>query len=432
MSTERQTRLWHAFAEMGAVRDSEFVLERGEDVWLYDSGGRRYLDGTASLWYANVGHGRRELADAAQRQFARLETYSTFGDIVTPPARDLAYRLSELAPVEDGRIFLTTGGGEAIETAAKIARRYWHMKGQPERVTLISRDGSYHGTNGFGTSLAGIPANRVGLGSLMPDTAVVAHDSLDSLAEEIARSGPDNVAAFFLEPVIGAGGVLSPPPGYIEGASRICRDAGVLFIVDSVICGFGRLGTWFGIERFDVVPDMICFAKGVTSGYLPLGGVVASSEIAAPFWADGAPAFRHGPTYSGHAVCCAVALANLDLLERENLLPRGRDLEGVLHAALAPLERLPAVDHVRGGLGLLAAVELAPELLDADPRAVGTAAALARAEGVLLRPLGSSLAISPPLTATPEHFTLIANALEHALSELELERRAAADAVVQK
>jgi adenosylmethionine-8-amino-7-oxononanoate aminotransferase len=400
------------------VRGGEFVLVRGEDVWVFDGDGRRYLDGTASLWYANVGHGRRELAQAAQRQFERLEAYSTFGDVVTPPARDLAARLSELAPVEDGRVFLTTGGGEAIETAAKIARRYWDLLGQPGRVTLISRDGSYHGTNGFGTSMAGIAVNRAGWGPLMHETAVVAYDSLEALAEEIARRGAENVAAFFLEPVIGAGGVLAPPPGYVEGVARICRDAGVLFIVDSVICGFGRLGTWFGIERFDVVPDMVCFAKGVTSGYLPLGGVVVSGAVAEPFWAEGAPVFRHGPTYSGHATCCAVALANIDLLERENLLSRARENEGALYAALAPLERLAAVKQVRGGLGLMAAVELAPELLAADPGVVGRAAALARAHGVLLRPLGTSLAISPPLTATPEHFGLIAQALEHALGEL--------------
>lgn len=418
MTAGDETRLWHPFAQMGAVRDAEFVLERGEDVWVYDSDGRRYLDATASLWYANVGHGRPELAQAAQRQFERLEAYSTFGDMVTPPARELARRLSDLAPVEDARIFLATGGGEAIDTAAKLARRYWHLIGQPERVTLISRDDGYHGTNGFGTSLAGIPANRVGLGPLIPQTALVPYDSAEALAEQIERLGPKRVAAFFLEPVVGAGGVLLPPPGYIESVARICRQAGVLFIVDSVICGFGRLGTWFGIERFDVVPDMICFAKGVTSGYLPLGGLVVSGEIAEPFWAEGAPAFRHGPTYSGHAVCCAVALANIELLERENLLARARDLEGELHEALKPLERLGAVGQVRGGLGLMAAVELAPELLAADPGAVARASALARASGVLVRPLGASLAMSPPLTATTEHFALIADGLEHALTEL--------------
>jgi putrescine---pyruvate transaminase len=418
LHADSETRLWHAFAEMGAVREGEFVLERGDDVWVYDTDGRRYLDGTASLWYANVGHGRRELAEAAQRQFERLEAYSTFGDVVTPPARDLAQRLSDLAPMDDARVFLTTGGGDAIETAAKIARRYWDLRDESERVTLISREGSYHGTNGFGTSLAGIPANRSGLGPLMRETAVVAYDSADALVETIAMLGADRVAAFFLEPVIGAGGVLAPPAGYVESVARICRDAGILFIVDSVICGFGRLGTWFGVERFDVAPDMICFAKGVTSGYLPLGGVVVSGEVAEPFWAAGAPAFRHGPTYSGHAVCCAVALANIDLLERDNLLDRSRALEGELHAQLLPLEQLDAVDHVRGGLGMLAAVELEPELLAADPRCVSRACSLARKHGVLLRPLASSLAISPPLTATQDHFALITQVLDAALTEL--------------
>jgi adenosylmethionine-8-amino-7-oxononanoate aminotransferase len=413
------TRLWHPFAEMGAVRRSELVIERGEGVWVFDAGGRRLLDATASLWYANVGHGRTEIHRAVAEQFARLEAYSTFGDICTPPALELAERLARLAPVPDARVFLASGGGDAIDTAAKLARRYFHAIGRPERVHLITRANAYHGSHGFGTAIAGIPANRAGHGPLLEDAAVVAYDSVPALREEIQRAGEDRVAAFFLEPVIGSGGVLHPPPGYIEEVAQVCRDAGVLFVVDAVICGFGRLGTWFGIERWDVVPDIVCFAKGVTSGYLPLGGAVVSGAVAEPFWADGGPAFRHGATYAGHAACCAAALANLDILEREGLVRRGAELESDLYDALAGLQGRPGIAAVRGGLGLLAAVELGPDLLAEDPRAVIRIAELAREAGVIVRPLGAAVAVSPPLTATPAHFALIEQALQHAFATVE-------------
>lgn len=418
MGSRGDTRLWHPFAEMGSVRRSEFVLERGEDVWVFDSSGRRYLDATASLWYSNVGHGREEIHRAVAQQFARLEAYSAFGDYCTPPALALADRLAELAPMPDARVFLSSGGGDAIDTAAKLARRYFHAVGQRDRTHLITRTGAYHGTHGFGTAIGGIPANRVGVGPLLDGSSVVAHDSVAALRNEIGRIGPTRVAAFFLEPVIGAGGVVPPADGYIAGVADVCREAGILLVADAVICGFGRLGTWFGIERWDVVPDMVCFAKGVTSGYLPLGGVLVGSNVAEPFWTPGGPVFRHGATYSGHAACCAAALANLDILEREQLVPRGAALERELYDALAPLDLLPGVAEVRGGVGLLAAVELAPELLEREPRAVARVAELARDAGVIVRPLVTSVAVSPPLTVQVEHFALIEEALRHAFTTL--------------
>jgi putrescine---pyruvate transaminase len=412
------SRLWHPFAAMSEVAEAEFVLERGDDVWLYDTDGQRYFDGTASLWYANVGHGRREIHEAIAEQLAKLEAYSIFGDYTTPPARELADRLAALAPIDDARIFLTSGGGEAIDTAAKLARRYWHARGEAQRTMFLSREGGYHGTNGIGTALGGIAANRDGMGPLLPDVEYLPYDSVDALSDAIERLGPENIAAFFCEPVIGAGGVLPPPPGYIEGAAFVCREHGILFVVDTVICGFGRLGTWFGIERWPVTPDMICFAKGVTSGYLPLGGVVVSGEIAQPFYSPGGPVFRHGPTYAGHATCCAAALANIDLLERDGLITRGRELESEFHGALGALTDLPAVDHVRGGVGLLGAVEFSPELIERMPDASLRGVAAARKAGLLLRPLATSLALSPPLTATGEHIEFIVSALQEALTEL--------------
>ena len=416
-ATEEGTRLWHPFADMGAVRRKELVIERGEDVWVWDDAGKRYLDATASLWYCNVGHGRPEIAAAVAAQFKQLEAYSAFGDFVTPVAQQLAGTLADLAPMP-ARIFLTSGGGESIDTAAKIAQRYWSAQGQPDRTLLISRTAGYHGTNGYGTALGGIPANREGFGPQI-ETVQVPHDSLEAVAAAIEGAGAEHVAAVFVEPVIGAGGVYPPLPGYIEGLAEICKRSGVLFVADSVICGFGRLGSWFGVERFGIEPDMITFAKGVTSGYLPLGGVVVAEHVAEPFWqAPGGPVLRHGPTYAAHAACCAAAIANIELLGRDGLLTRGRELEGALHDALKPLASDGKVAEVRGGVGTMAAVELSADLLDSRPAAIGEIVMAAREQGVLVRGLGRGLAVSPPLTATAEHFGLVHDALAQALSTL--------------
>lgn len=413
------TRFWHPFAEMGSVAEAECVIERGEDVWVYDQQGNRLLDATASLWYANIGHGRREIAEAVAAQMGKIEAYSTFGDFATPPTLQLAERLCSLAPVDDARLFLVSGGGDAIDTAAKLARRYWSLLGCPERTVLISRSSSYHGAHGYGTSIGGIAANREGFGELVGGTVQIPHDSSEALAAKIDELGAERIAAFFLEPVIGVGGVIPPLKGYIEQIAAICRERSVLLVIDSVICGFGRLGSWFGIERWGVRPDLICFAKGVTSGYLPLGGVMISGELAAPFWQPGAPAFRHGPTYAGHAACCAAALANLDILQGEGLISRGAELEADLLGALQPLQESPAVQEVRGGVGMLAAVQLSDHIMQAQPDAIAQLLASTRARGVIVRALAGAVAISPPLTATVEHFQLIAQALAGAIADLE-------------
>lgn len=415
---QERTSFWHPFSDMAAVRGKEVIISRGEDVWVWDSSGNRYLDATASLWYANIGHGRAEVAEAVAAQMGRLETYSTFGNFANEPALELADWLTRTAPVPDARVFLTSGGGEAIDTAAKLARRYWSVRGAPERVRLISRTNSYHGTHGYGTAIAGIEANREGWGPLSQDVSLVPYDSVEGLEVELQRVGSERVAAFFMEPVIGAGGVLPPPEGYVEGVAELCREHGVLLIVDSVICAFGRLGTWWGIERWGVETDMVVFAKGVTSGYLPLGGVVVSGEVAEPFWEEpGRLMLRHGPTYSGHATCCAAALANLDILERESLISRGQELEGELLAVLAPLADRAEVAEVRGGLGLLAAVELNAELLKGNPRAVLGVQERVRQAGVLVRPLGTAVAVSPPLTIKSAELEMIGDAFATALDE---------------
>src|SRR3954470_12408830 len=414
------TRFWHPFADMGAVSQHELLIERGDGVWVYDSDKKRYYDGTAALWYANIGHGREEVAEAVAAQMRTLEAYSTFGDFSNRPANELTERLAATAPMPDARLFLTAGGGGSIDTAAKLARRHWVLQGHPERTHLISRTNGYHGTHGFGTSVGGIEANTSNWGPLVGDVSSVAHDSLPALEAEILNVGPDRVAAFFCEPVIGAGGVHLPPDGYIQGVADLCAEHGILFVCDSVICAFGRLGTWWGIERWeDVRPDLITFAKGVTSGYLPLGGVVVADHVAAPFFeAPGGPMLRHGATYAGHPSCCAAGNVVMEIYEREGVLARGEDLEVPLADALGTLADHPAVAEVRAGMGLLGAIQLAPEVLEQDTGAVAKLSQGARDAGVLVRPLLGSVAVSPPLIVEVEHLHQIADAIRAGLDGL--------------
>ena len=397
--TNDSTNLWHGFADMGAVDGHEFVVDRGEGCYVWDESGRRYLDATASLWYANVGYGRAEIARAVAGQLEKLHAYHVFGDFATRPVLDLADRLAALAPVAGSKVFLTSGGSDSVDTAAKLARRYFHEIGQPDRTVILTRTWAYHGMHAYGTALAGIGANRDALGELIPDVEVVQWDSTDALAEAINRIGPDRIAAFFCEPVVGAGGVRFAPDGYLARAREIVRESGALFVSDEVITGFGRAGEWFASHRFALDPDMLTFAKGVTSGYLPLGGVLAAPHVAEPFWRAGAGVWwRHGYTYSGHTTACAAALANLDIIEREGLDTRAGELEGDLAEALAPLASHPLVSEVRTGAGLLAAAQIDPSRVEEDASLPLRVAGAARKHGVITRALaGGSLQISPPL-----------------------------------
>jgi len=411
------TVFWHPFASMAEVAGNEVLIVRGEGVHVWDDRGTRYIDGASSLWYANVGHGNTEIAAAVAAQMAELETFHTFGPFTNRPAAALTEQLSGLAPLPGSKVFLTSGGGEAIETAAKLARLYHAERGEPGRHHLISRSHAYHGTQGIGTSILGMPY-REGFGPLLEDTSQVEWDSAIALEEEIQRIGPENVAAFVFEPVIGAGGVHVPPPGYLDEAVSVCRRHVVLTIADSVIGGFGRLGGWYGVERFHVHPDLITFAKGVTSGYLPLGGVIVAPEIAAPFWDAPGRMFAHGATYAGHAACCAAALANLDVLTRDDLVHRALELEADFHATLAEVTAHPLAGEVRGGVGLMAAVALADDVVDADPGAPVRFVRLAREAGVLSRGLRDGLAIAPPLVIELETVAEIAERLSTALDRL--------------
>ena len=299
--------LWNPFANMASLDGNAVTMVRGEGSWVFDDHGRPYLDAIASLWYCNVGHGRAELADAAAAQMRQLAGFQAFEYFSSPPAEALARRVAGLAPMPGAKVFLTPGGGsDAVDTAAKLARGYWRALGQESKQVTIGRSHAYHGMNAYGTSLGGIPANAVPFGPLVGHVEHVAWDDAAELEKAIENLGAQNVAAFFCEPVIGAGGVYPPPEGYLASVRDSCRRHDVLFIADEVITGFGRTGAWLASERFALDPDMITTAKGLSSGYAPIGAVIVSTKVAEPFWRPGsAEMFRHGYTYSAHPASCA-------------------------------------------------------------------------------------------------------------------------------
>jgi adenosylmethionine-8-amino-7-oxononanoate aminotransferase len=405
---------------MAAVEaGGELSIVRAEGTHIFDADGRRYLDATASLWYCNVGHGRTEIADAVAAQLRDLEAYSTFQDLTNPAVSALADRVAAIAPVPDSKVFFTSGGSDSIDTATKLVRRYWQLLGQTERTVLIRRERAYHGMHTGGTSLSGIAPNLSGYGPLLPDIVEVPWDDAEALRSTIAFHGADRVAAFFCEPVIGAGGVFAPPSGYLEAARQVCRDTGVLFVADEVITGFGRTGEWFASTRWGLEPDLVTCAKGITSGYLPLGAVIAAPTVWAPFFADGAGMWRHGYTYSGHAAVAAAALANLEVTERDGLLARAVELEAQLAEGLRPLADHELVSEVRSGTGVLAAVQLDPDRMAADAGLLAKAVPAARNQGIMTRMLATgAFQISPPLTTTDEDIDELATGLGAALDEM--------------
>jgi putrescine---pyruvate transaminase len=395
---------------MPSVKLAERVIVRGEGAYLWDAEGRRLFDTPASLWYCNVGHGRAEIADAVRRQMGEIEAYSTFQQFATPAALELSERLADMSPIPRAKVFLTSGGSDAVDVAAKLARRYWNAMGRPEKQVLVTRDKAYHGLHGIGTSIAGLDLNRQGYGELLRGTERVPTNDVEAL-EALLRESGESIAAFFCEPVVGTGGVIPPVPGFLETAQELCRAHDVLFIADEVITGFGRTGSMFACDRYGIEPDMLTFAKGVTSGYLPVGGVLIGERIWEPFWADDSDLiFRHGITYSGHASACAAAIANLDLLEREGLVARVAELEAELVAALGPLADHPAVQEVRAGVGLLGGIELT------DPAAALAAAEACYGAGVIIRVLlPKTLQVSPPFVTTPSDLYRMAEVIIDAL-----------------
>ncbi|WP_280255242.1 aspartate aminotransferase family protein [Nocardia wallacei] len=403
--------LWHGFADMGAVeRDGAFVVARGAGAYVWDRAGNRYLDATAGLWFTNVGHGRREIADAVAAQLSELAHYSNFGDITAPVTQELARRLAELAPVPGSKIMFTSGGSDSVDTAAKLARRFWRELGRPDKTLIVGRRLAYHGMHVAGTALGGIAVNREGYGELMADARTVEWHDPRALRELIDEVGAERIAAFFCEPVIGAGGVYPPPEGYLAEVRRLCREHDILFVADEVVTGFGRIGgSWFASSRFGLEPDLMTTAKGLTSGYLPMGAVFAAPWVAEPFFSGGVW-FRHGYTYGGHAGAAAAAMANLDIIEREHLLDASKNLETLLHEHFSPLAAHPRVAEVRSGLGAVAAVQLA------DPAEAPAMVRALRAQGVSGRAAGQgALQLSPSFVITEEQVAEMAAAFGRAL-----------------
>ena len=401
---------------MPTARSKRLVVTSGDGVWLTTSSGRRLLDATASLWHANVGHGRERIARAAYDQMCRLETYHTFGRVANEPALRIADRVVELAGVPGAKVMLTSGGSDSVDLACKLARRHWQLEGHPEKKMILSRHGAYHGLHAFGTSISGIPYNREGYGteSLIPETARIATNDIDEVRAQVAELGAANIAAVIAEPVIGTGGVVGPAPGYLEGLEALCREQDILLVVDEVITGFGRTGHMFGAHRWGITPDLMTMAKGITSGYAPLGAVLVAPRVADRFFAGppagDAPMFRHGLTYSGHATACAVAEANLDILEEEALIDRAAKLEPVLAEAVAPLAGHELVEEVRAGAAFMAGVQLRGGV---PGEAVAEACT---ASGVLLRTIhNNTLQICPPFVTTEDEIAQIATAIRTSL-----------------
>lgn len=392
------------------------TIKGGEGAWLTTSDGQRLLDATASLWHANVGHGRERIARAAYEQMKTLETYHVFGRFANEPALDLADRLADIGPIDGGRVMLTSGGSDSIELACKLARRHWQLEGKPAKTTIVSRETAYHGLHGYGTSIAGLEYNREGYGSqsLIPETLRIPANDIVAATAMLAAHGTENIAAIVFEPVIGTGGIVGPVDGYLEGLQAFARANDILLIADEVITGFGRVGTMFACERYDISPDMVVMAKGLTSGYAPLGAVLVSPRIADRFF-DGAdaPMFRHGLTYSGHATACVVAQENLDIIEEEGLVEQSAHLENVLARAVAPLADHPLVEEVRSGSAFLAGIQIV-----ADVKGDDVAFECVR-RGVLTRTIhANTLQICPPFVATEAEVELIATTIAEALDSI--------------
>ena len=364
----------------------------------------------ASLWYCAVGHGRREIGDAVAQQISTLEAYSTFDPFTTEPADQLSETLRSLSPMIDARVFLCGSGSEAIDTAMKISRLAHVQAGHPERTLIISRMRGYHGTNYGGTSVQGLPLNKVGYGPLVGDVVQVDSDDLEAVSVLMSERGHE-VAAVLAEPLQGAGGVYPPPPGYLEGLRKLCDQHGAFLIFDEVITGFGRLGTWFGAQRFGVIPDLLCFAKAVTSGYQPLGGVFIGATVRSALEADPEFFLRHGYTYSGHAAACAAALKNIEIIKREGLIERAHHVGARLSGGLKALVADGIIDQVRGDGAVWAAG------LRADQSSVKIRDRMLQL-GVITRAINlDTNTFCPPLVITDGEIDKLLDALATAASE---------------
>jgi adenosylmethionine-8-amino-7-oxononanoate aminotransferase len=431
--------LWMHFTRMGDYQGHEVpILVRGDGCYVYDEHGNRYLDGLSALFCVNIGHGRADVAQAGADQAKELGFFTNWS-YAHPPAIELAARIASLTPGDLNRVFFTSGGSEAVESALKLAREYFKLRGKGTKYKVIARQVAYHGTSLGALSATGVTELRTPFEPLGPGACHVPNTDLyrlppgmteDRLAEAIAEriefEGPDTVAAVILEPVQNAGGCLTPPDGYFQRVREICDEYDVLMISDEVICAWGRLGEWFGAQRYDYEPDVITTAKGLTSAYAPMGAMIVSDRIAEPFL-SGTNSFTHGFTFGGHPICAAVALANLDVIEREGMIERVRRHEGAFRAMLDSLRDLPIVGDVRGA-GYFYGIDLVKN------KETKETFSHEECETLLFRFLSGELygrglicraddrgdpviTLAPPLIAGPEQFAEIESILRPVLAE---------------
>ncbi len=437
--------LWLHFTRMSSYADHDVpVIVRGSGPYVYDQHGKRYLDGLAGLFVSQIGHGRKDVAEAAARQGSEL-AYFPLWSYAHPRAVELAQRLAEIAPGDLNRVWFTTSGSEAVESAWKLAKQYFKSTGEPSRYKVISRSIAYHGTSLGALAVTGLPGIKEPFeplppgGVRVPNTnfyrapEFVAHDlaafgvwAADEIERAILREGPESVAAVFLEPVQNSGGCFPPPPGYFQRVREICDRYGVLLVSDEVICAFGRLGYYFGSQRYGYQPDIITFAKGVTSGYSPLGGMMVRDRLMEPF-TGGQSTFLHGITFAGHPVSCAVALANLDVFEKEDLLGNVRANEAGFRATLERLSDLPIVGDVRGE-GYFYGIELVKDKSTRETFSDDESERLLRGflspalfeAGLVCRTDDRGdpvIQLSPPLICTQEHFDEMEQILRSVLTQ---------------
>lgn len=397
-----------------ASRES-IQITGADGCYVTDSNGKRYIDALASLWYCNVGHGRTEIIDAISAQMKQLDAFHTFELFSNPPSDQLADLLAELAPIPDARVAFTSSGSEAVDSAIKYARLAHRRAGRPERTIIVSRKPSYHGVTYGGMSLTGMDPVREGFGPFMDDVRRVKHDDLDEVASLFEAEG-DRIAAVIAEPVIAGGGVYPATPEYFRGLRELCDRHGAFLIADEVVCGFGRTGTWWGSETLGVEPDLITFAKAVTSGYLPLGGVIMGRSVMEPLEADEDYLVSHGHTYSGHPAACAAALASTAIIEREGLCERAKTIAGWFEPRLKQLVESNQIASYRGTAAVWAAVledgvsglEVRDEMIE---------------RGVIVRVIrGSIVALCPPLVISEEETDRVVTVIEESIQAVKSRR----------
>lgn len=432
----------HPWTNFGPFEDQgALVISRGEGAWLWDANGAKYFDAVGGLWCTNIGLGRREMADAIAEQAMRLAFSNTFVDMTNDPAARLAAKLAALAPGDLNRVHFTTGGSTAIDTAARMVQYYQHCMGRPEKTHLVARNHSYHGSTYLSQSIGKRPGDRVeqfrykedGIHHLSVPNPYRRPEGMteaafcDHLVTEfealIATVGADRIGGFFAEPIQASGGVIVPPEGYLRRMWEVCRHHDILFVADEVVTAFGRLGHWFASwDEFGVQPDIICTAKGLSSGYVPIGAMIFSDRIWAAMAADGDRWFTSGYTYSGHPVACAAALKNIEIMEREDLLANAACVGALFEARMKELAALPIVGDVRGRK-LMICVEnvadkatrtLLPDELDVGKRISDASEAM----GLMVRPIGHLNVMSPPLIITEDDVDFVGRTLEKAIMQV--------------